>query len=65
MFSGHWSVFGSAAEFHFNLPMFDWFVVINFHTDNLVYVGRLLDTFQIKNGVATQPADVLQVNGPF
>ena len=68
MLAGHWSVFGSAAEFHHNLPMFDRFVVIYFHTDNLCDVGRLLVTFQIKDAVATQPADVIhciQVNGRF
>ena len=65
MLAGHWSVFGSAAEFHHNLPMFDRFVVIYFHTDNLCDVGRLLVTFQIKDAVASQPADVLKVNGRF
>ena len=57
------SIFGSAAEFHHNLPMFDRFMVIYFHTDTLCDVGRLSVTFQIKNAFATQPADVLQVNG--
>ena len=44
MLAGLWSVFGSAAEFHHNLPMFDRFVVIYFHTDNLCDVGRLVVT---------------------
>ena len=58
MLAGQWSVFGSEAEFHHNLPMFDRFVVIYFHADNLCGVSRLMVTFQIKYVVATQPADV-------
>ena len=44
MLAGLWSVFGSAAEFHHNLPMFNRFVVIYFHVDNLCDVGRLVVT---------------------
>ena len=44
MLAGLWSVFGSAAEFHHNLPMFNRFVAIYFHVDNLCDVGRLVVT---------------------
>ena len=45
MLAGHWSVFGGAANFHHNLPMYDRFVVIHFNVGNLRDVGRLLVTF--------------------
>ena len=52
-------------EFHQNLPMFDRFEVIYFHTDNPCDVAKFVGHISDKNAVATQPADVLQVNGQF